>query len=139
MYNILQKGTAMKIMYIWLLSTILLDAQIYQGEWLHKSYHDGRTDYTPIRFYSEKKEYTNGSILFNFPANYFNTNPHVVISIQTQDTEYLAHFEYNAFITELSPMTAKIRVTKNNKGIINHFITEANSGDVTVTLLAYGY
>lgn len=129
----------MKFMYLCLLIALSVNAQVYQGEWLNKAQQDGRTDYTPIRFYSEKITYINGGIICNFPTDYFTINPHVIISLQIHEIEYSSFLDYNAFITQLSPTLVKINVTKNNKGIITHFITEADSNDVTITLLAYGY
>ena len=116
-----------------------INAQVYMGEWLHKFQQDNRIDYTPIQFYSEKKQYVQGGLLFTFPGDYFSSNPHVYISIQLNKTDYTPELELNAFITELSPSSVKINVNKVNAGLIHNFSTEADTEDIIVHILACGY
>lgn len=126
-------------MMLAMLMIVPLKGQVYMGDWLHKYQNATRVDYTPIHFYSEKKHYVQGGVLFTFPSGYFTDKPHVYVSIQLNNTDYAPELEFNAFITELSSLAVKINVNKVNPGIIHNFSTEANHEDIIVHVLAYGY
>lgn len=111
----------------------------YTGEWLNKAEHDNRVDYTPIHFYSEAKPYTKEGIAFTFPADYFTSSPHVHVSLQHDVSADNAPIKFYSLITELSASSAKINVYKVNAGIIHDFTTEADSNEVIVHVLAFGY
>lgn len=121
------------------LSVVLMNAQVYMGDWLHKFQQGNRIDYTPIHFYSEKKHYVQGGILFTFPLDYFTLSPHVYVSIELDNTDYAPDLEFNALITELSPLLVKVNVNKVNTGIIHNFSTEADTEDIIVHIFACGY
>lgn len=116
-----------------------LHAQIYTGEWVNRLEQESRVDYTRIRFYSEEKAYVNGDTTFIFPADYFTSVPHVHITIKLHNIEYSSALEFQPFVTEISPLMAKINVNKVNPGLIQHFTTEADTDDIIVQILAYGY
>lgn len=130
------------MIYLLLLLTLCIVNNIhttYTGEWANKTEHDHRIDYTPIRFYSEVKPYTTKGIAFTFPADYFTSSPHVHVSLQHDSSADDAPIKFYSLITELSASMVKVNVYKVNAGIIHDFTTEADSNEVIVHVLTFGY
>ncbi len=111
----------------------------YMWQCLNEAKQTNRVDYTPIHFYSEAKPYTKEGIRFTFPTDYFTSSPHVHVSLQQDSSTDDAPIKFYSLITELSASMVKVNVYKVNAGIIHDFTTEADSNEVIVHVLTFGY
>jgi hypothetical protein len=128
-----------KIFLMLITTMVSKGAPAYRGEWVHKIDQDGRIDHTPIRFYSQKKLYVKGGTWFDFPVGYFRDAPHVYVSAKLNKLEYTPSLVVNTFITHLSPLLVRVSANKVSVGFIKNAIIQADTDDILVYILAYGF
>lgn len=87
-----------------------------------------------VNYFLDEASYVSGGLTFTYPTSWFSVTPMVNVSLTLNLAPFSAASSYSAVIQTSTAASVTIRVLKTTLGIV----TEANSGDVSVTINAYG-
>ena len=121
-----------------LLLALSLGAQTIVGNWQAYVQDGNRTDYKPIKFFSEKSSYVKGGVSFTYPEGYFSTNPYICVTVELKKLGNSSAIEISPLITKNTIESVSVVVNKTIVGLLKTTVNQAETDDVIVHILAYG-
>ena len=118
---------------------ISLQAQPLVGDWMLNILDGNRTDYKSVHFFSEKVAYVKGGVTFIYPEDYFSTNPHICITLELKNVVNSPSMEISPLIIKNTAASVSVYVNKTIVGFLKTTASEAETDDVVIHILAFGF